>query len=138
MLIDLPILVVEDSEDDILLLKHAWKKAGLDVPVIYTGDGAEAIQWLQQAVAGEADDHPMPKLLLTDLKMPKVSGFEVLDFLKSNPGCQTITPLVWSSSTEISDLRRAHALGARCYLPKPHEEQGWKTLVQTIMTFYQA
>lgn len=130
-----PILVVEDSDDDLILLKHAWKKARITIPLIHQWDGLKAIEYLTQAGMPHAPQQ-LPKLVLTDLKMPGGSGFELLQFMQREPQLQNLVSIVWSSSSQPEDMRKAYALGARCYLPKPLGDRGWGIFVQRIVEFY--
>lgn len=129
-----PILVVEDSEDDVFLLQHAWNKSQVQVPLVFARDGEEAITWLRDRLA--AGRKTLPKVVLTDLKLPKVTGFEVLEFLRVHCATEPLVPLVWSNSSEMADLRRAYGVGARCYLPKPRDDEGWRILLERILEFY--
>jgi two-component system, response regulator len=130
------ILVVEDSNDDIFLLKLACKKAGITVPFIFAENGDAGIKILEQSLAESPRGTKLPRIVLTDLKMPMVSGFEVLEYIQKEPKCRKIIPLVWSSSTEASDFRLAHSLGARFYFQKPNDQAGWKLLLERVMIFY--
>ncbi|MDB6059334.1 MAG: response regulator [Verrucomicrobiales bacterium] len=130
-----PILVAEDSDDYILLLQYAWKKARTTIPLIHARDGSEAITFLKQARSGSGTQQ-MPKLVLTDIRMPRVSGFEVLEFLQREADFQQIVAIAWSSFTESEDMSRAYRAGARCYLPKPSTDAGWTALVQRILNYY--
>jgi CheY-like chemotaxis protein len=130
------ILVVEDSNDDIYLLKLTCKKAGIKTPFIFATNGEEGIKLLEQFLAESPGGKKLPRIVLTDLKMPKVSGFELLEYMLNKPACKKVIPLVWSSSIEASDFRLAHALGARFYFQKPRDQAGWKLLLERVMVFY--
>ncbi len=114
------ILLVEDNEDDVFLMQHALAGAGVANPVRVVENGQEAIDYL--AGAGEYQDrvrHPLPVIVFLDLKLPLVSGHEVLAWIRSQPARESLVVIVLTSSDEPSDVRRAYALGANSYLVKP-------------------
>src|SRR6266568_9652845 len=84
---ELRILVAEDMADEVVLLKHAFRKAVADVPLHFVSDGQEAVDYLNgdERYANRAE-HPLPTLLLLDLKMPRLNGFDVLEWLRQQPG----------------------------------------------------
>src|SRR6266568_6542022 len=84
---ELRILVAEDMQDDVVLLKHAFQKAGVGVALHFVTDGQEAVDYLNGAerYANRAE-HPLPTLLLLDLNMPRLNGFDVLEWLRQQPG----------------------------------------------------
>jgi len=114
------ILLVEDREDDVILIRKAFQKAGLNNPFQLARDGEEAIAYL----AGEGKfsnrvEFPLPWLVLLDLKMPRVDGFEVLTWIRRQPSLSRIIVLVLTSSEYIRDVDRAYKLGANSFLVKP-------------------
>ena len=114
------ILWAEDDENDVLLIQHALQKAKLGHRLLRVPDGQAAINYL----AGNPphDDRarfPLPDLLLLDLKMPRLGGFEVLAWKGSQPGLQNLPAIVLSSSSHDADVERARSLGAVDYLVKP-------------------
>ena len=119
-LLPLPVLAAEDEESDAFILRLAFQKAGVSNPLVIVSDGHEAIDYL--ASHGRYSDrnaHPLPALLLLDLKMPRMSGFDVLRWLSMQPNFQHLPAIVLSSSSDESDLLRARQLGARDYFVKP-------------------
>lgn len=116
----LPILLVEDNDDDISLLKRAFLKAGIDAPVHSCSDGAEAIEYLHgEGNYSDRNKFPFPRVLITDLKMPRCSGFDLLQWLDQHPDCSVIPTIVLTSSREEKDVKKAFELGANCYFQKP-------------------
>lgn len=114
------ILVVEDSADDVLFIRRAFGKAGLVNRLRFLSDGESAIAFFEGA--GEYGDralHPLPGLVLLDLKLPRRSGFEVLERLRSLPDTRRTPVVVLTSSAEERDVGRAYDLGANSYLVKP-------------------
>ena len=114
------ILVVEDDPNDILLLERAFEKTRLSNPCHIVRDGEEAITYLSgQGRFADRGRYPLPGLLLLDLKMPRKTGFEVLGWLRAQPGLRRIPTVVMTSSNQISDINRAYDLGANSYVVKP-------------------
>lgn len=111
------ILLVEDNPDDLHIALHALRKAGLSDKVVHVArDGAEALSFMFGAAAGE---RPKPRVILLDLKLPKVDGIEVLRRLKRDPHTQTIPVVVMTSSNEPRDLETCYSLGVNSYIVKP-------------------
>lgn len=114
------ILLVEDNPDDVLLVRRAVKKAALAVALQVVEDGDEAVAYLGGSGRyGERARHPLPDLVLLDLKLPKRSGLEVLRWVRSQSALDTTPVVVLTSSGEDEDVQRAYALGANSYLQKP-------------------
>src|SRR4051812_7528965 len=131
------ILLAEDNEDDILLIRKAFKKGGVNNPLHIVRDGEEAIAYLQ----GEGDysnraEFPLPALFLLDLKMPGLDGFDVLRWVRQAPGLLGLRVLVLTSSEEIRDVNLAYQLGANSFLVKPMEFEGTTELVKTLKRFW--
>jgi CheY-like chemotaxis protein len=111
------ILVADDDSNDIYLLKRAFLKAGIDVRMEFVQDGEQAIRFLKSRTREQ--QAPIPELLLLDLKMPRVNGFEVLEWVRRQPGLKRLLVIVLTSSDEPRDINRAYDLGANSYLVKP-------------------
>jgi CheY-like chemotaxis protein len=113
------LLIAEDSEDDIYLFNMALKKCAYKRPVHFVRDGTEAISWLQRFRDDSSNSASANNLvLITDLKMPKVGGFELLKWVRSEDKFSTIPVIIYSSSGLPADLSRARALGATHYFQK--------------------
>ncbi|MDB6022215.1 MAG: response regulator receiver protein [Pedosphaera sp.] len=116
----LPILLIEDSENDIMLVKLALKRAGVKNPVQAAHDGQEAIDYLQgSGPFADRSKFPFPDVIVSDLKMPRMGGFEVLEWLRQHPECTVIPFIVLSASKQEADIQRAYGLGANSYMVKP-------------------
>jgi CheY-like chemotaxis protein len=114
------ILIVEDNPTDVLLIKRAIGKAGLTHPLAVIPDGDAAVAYLAGTGAyADRRAHPLPGLILLDLKLPRRSGLEVLQWLKQEPPLRRIPVVVLTSSAENRDIARAYDLGANSYLVKP-------------------
>ncbi len=114
------LLLIEDNEDDVFLMRRALKKAGIDQPLQVVMDGQEALDYL--GAAGKFADRaqfPEPSLVFLDLKLPYVHGFEVLDWIRRQDSLKDLPVVVLTSSPEERDRRRAHELGAKAYYVKP-------------------
>jgi len=114
------ILLAEDNENDVVMLRRAARQAKFTNPVQVVEDGEEAIAYLLgDRKYADRRRYPLPGLLLLDLKMPRRNGFEVLQWLREQPDFAQLQVIVLSSSDEISDINRAYELGANSFLVKP-------------------
>jgi CheY-like chemotaxis protein len=114
------ILLVEDNEDDVFLMKRALKAAQIANPLFVVEDGQQAVDYLSgtgQFIDRQA--HPFPAVVFLDLKLPMKSGLEVLEWIRAQEHLENLVVLVLTSSSEPSDLKRAYSLGANSYLVKP-------------------
>jgi CheY-like chemotaxis protein len=116
-----PILAAEDEETDRFILNLAFERAKLPHPVVTVRSGRECVDYLS-GVGSFVDRplHSLPALLLLDLKMPGMHGFEVLEWLATRPEFKDLPVVVLSSSSDASDIQKALQLGARDYIVKPH------------------
>src|SRR5215469_9425707 len=117
-----PILLVEDSEDNVLLVRHAMHKAGVTTPLQVVTNGEQAIEYLS-GTNGYSDwnQFPLPAIVLLDLKMPGLSGFDVLKWIRQRPGLKALRIAMLTSSDLPSEIKMAHELGANIFLTKPVE-----------------
>lgn len=114
------ILLVEDDPNDVLLIRRAFRKANLANPLQVVGDGEQAEAYLSgRGPYADRERHPLPVLVLLDLKLPRRSGLEVLEWLRGQPALSRVRIVVLTSSREASDVNRAYDLGASSYLVKP-------------------
>lgn len=114
------ILLAEDNEDDIFLMQRAFTQARLANPLRVVHDGDEAIHYLAGTEPyGDREKNPVPLMLLLDLHMPKVDGFEVLHWLQGQRQFEGLIVVVLTSSTDQRDFTRARELGANSYFTKP-------------------
>lgn len=117
---DVEILFVEDNLDDARLTIRALKKKNLANNILHLKNGEEAIDYLfAKGIYADRNKTDHPKLILLDLKMPKINGLEVLEAIKADPLTQTIPVVVLTSSQEDPDIRRCYALGVNSYIVKP-------------------
>ena len=130
---DSAILLVEDDEADILLMQRAFRNARIANPLIEVRDGQAAIQYLAgDGVYADRARYPIPFLMLLDLRLPKLSGFEVLEWIREQPEFGELIVVVLTSSVHVPDEARAHELGANSYLVKPGDFDELVELVKGI------
>lgn len=115
-----PILVAEDDEDDFLFLRRAIRQGAIENPILRFRDGSELVKFLKDIPAAEVESSAhAPWLLLLDITMPMMNGFEVLEWLGSHKALPKVRPVMLSGSYRTEDIQRALALGATDYLMKP-------------------
>lgn len=134
-----PILVAEDNEDHALFIMRAFKKGGLVSrdPVFVVKDGAEAIAYLGGDGKFEnREEYPLPMLLLLDLKMPNKDGFEVLEWVREQPGLRRLRIVVLTTLAEISEVNRAYDLGANSFLVKPTSMEDFFSLTESLKRYW--
>jgi CheY-like chemotaxis protein len=127
------VLYVEDEESDALILKRAFKMANVLNPLTVVRDGQEAVDYLSgSGPYGNRSEHPMPGLVLLDLKMPRMSGFDVLAWIATRPDLRSIPVVVLSSSSSEADMRKAREMGALEYLVKPNGLDQYAKVIQSL------
>jgi CheY-like chemotaxis protein len=135
----LVILVAEDDENDSFLLHRAFKKADITMPCYICKDGAEAMAYLKgEEKFADRIKYPFPRVLITDLKMPKCSGMDLLRWLDEHPECNLIPKIVLSASAQPSDVKLAYQLGANCYFRKPSTFDKLVNIVKLAEAFWSA
>ena len=131
-----PILIAEDSAADVELLQIALPRAGFTGFTYFVRDGQEAIDYLEGA--GQYADRsrfPFPRVLVTDLKMPRLDGFQLLHWLRTHPRCSI--PVILLSSSELQeDIQSAYKLGANTYFQKPSTFDGLVALLKQFQGYW--
>ena len=124
------ILLAEDDPNDVLLIQRALQRNQVVNPLQVVRDGEEAIAYLSgQGAFADRERHPLPVLMLMDLKMPRKSGLEVLEWVRQQPGLKRLPITVLTSSNQSPDINRAYELGANSYLVKP---AGFDSLLELV------
>jgi CheY-like chemotaxis protein len=133
------ILLAEDDENDVMLMRRAFTKSRIANPLQTVSNGEEAIAYLK----GDGNfldraKFPLPCLLLLDLKMPKKNGFEVLEWLQQQAPLKRLLTIVLTSSRESRDINMAYDLGANSYLVKPADFQKLMDLLRSLENYWLA
>jgi CheY-like chemotaxis protein len=135
---DFTVLLVEDDLNDIFFVKRAFQKARLLTPLQVVTDGEEAIRYLRgEEKFSDRKNFPAPNLIVTDIKMPRRGGFEVLEWIKREGGVlRRIPVVVVSSSGGADDINRAYELGANAYMIKPINFREVENLFEHIIEYW--
>ncbi len=134
---NIEILFVEDSLDDAMLTIRALKKSGFTNKLHHVTDGAEALEFIYcKGIYAVRNIKNHPKLILLDLKMPKVSGLQVLERIKSDPELRSIPIVMLTSSNEGPDIERCYALGANSYIVKPVDSDNFFHAIKEIGLYW--
>jgi CheY-like chemotaxis protein len=130
------ILLAEDEENDVFMMRRAVRKMGEEIDLRVASDGEQAIAYLSgRNEFSNRDLHPLPDLILLDIKMPRRNGFDVLEWLKQD-GTFTHIPVVMITSSKVkSDVDKADELGASAYLIKPVDFEELKCLITKTEEF---
>ncbi len=133
----LVILAAEDDPNDLELLRHVIGENGVEVDFQSADDGEQLIQYLQGG--GQFADralHPVPDIVVLDLKMPRMNGFEVLQWLRHEPGLARIPTVVLSGSGLESDIEEAYRLGANTYFTKPGQLAELRKIIGALIDYW--
>ena len=129
------ILLVEDNQDDILLIRRAFERAGIGQQIQSVTSGVDAIAYLRGDPPYEdRGKHPIPGLVLLDIKMPVMDGFEVLQWIRGQWELSHVCVVMLTSSDEIRDVNRAYKLGADSFLVKPLDFENAAELSRSLDT----
>lgn len=132
------VIVVEDDENEVFLLKRAFQQAHIKNPVLLFRDGQEVIDYLSRlgTDGGKQISDAPPALMLLDLKMPRKNGLEVIEWLRAQPVLKRLVVVMMSSSDNASDLNRAYDLGCNSYLIKPMSFDGLVEMVTLLDSYW--
>ncbi|HTB53591.1 MAG TPA: response regulator [Ferruginibacter sp.] len=134
---DIEILFVEDSIHDATLTIRALIKSGFTNKLLHIEDGAEALEFLYgKGAYASRDMSKHPKLILLDLKMPKVTGMQVLEKIKSDPALKSIPVIILTSSKEDPDIKESYRLGANSYIVKPVDSDNFFLAIKEIGMYW--
>jgi CheY-like chemotaxis protein len=131
------ILLAEDNEDDVFFMKRAILRANVAEHLQIVQDGEEAVAYLSgTGPYQDRDKFPLPCLILLDLKLPLLSGLEVLKWIRAQRHLESIVIVVLTSSRESSDIQRAYDLGANSYLVKPAAAEDLIELIKALKAYW--
>jgi CheY-like chemotaxis protein len=127
------VLYAEDDPNDAFWLDCAFKNAGIAHPIKVVPDGQRALDYLSGfGPFADRDLHPLPCLILLDIDLPKMNGFEVLEWIRQQPRLKTLPVVMFSDSSDLTDREMARQLAADDYLIKPEDPSGLDPLVKTL------
>ncbi|MEO7975525.1 response regulator [Flavobacterium sp.] len=134
---DVEILFAEDSMDDAILTIRALTKSGFTNKLLHVKDGAEALDFIYcRGIYADRNPNKHPKLFLLDLKMPKVSGMQVLEKVKSDPNLKSIPAVILTSSQEDPDIAKCYDLGANSYIVKPVDSNNFFNAIKEMGMYW--
>ncbi|NEQ27645.1 MAG: response regulator [Microcoleus sp. SIO2G3] len=127
------ILLIEDNPKDVFLIQRAIRKAEITTLIQVVNDGDAAVQYLAgEAPYSDRAAHPLPVLVLLDLKLPRRSGSEVLMWLRQQPDLRRLPVVVLTSSREFADVNQIYDLGANAYMVKPPTFDDLVDIIKTL------
>jgi CheY-like chemotaxis protein len=131
------ILIAEDDEEQVALIRRAFKKANLVNPLHVVSNGDEVLSYLKgDGQYARRAEYPLPALLLLDLKMPRKNGFEVLQWVRQQPGLRALRVIVLTNSEDLRDVNRAYQLGANSFLIKPVDFERFVAVIQALQGYW--
>lgn len=131
------ILLVEDSDDDALLINRAFSKARVVNPLQVVTGGDQAIAYLKgEGMFQNREEFPLPELVLLDLVMPGVDGFEVLKWIRSQPNLKAMRVVVLTASSDLPSVTRAYEMGANSFLVKPLDFSDFVALANALQGYW--
>ena len=131
------VLLVEDNPDEADLIAHAFRKAQAPHRLAVVNDGEQAIEYLEGGPPfQDRAQHPLPAVVLLDLKLPRQSGFAVLEWVRARPHLPHVQLVVLTSSRQEEDVRRAYKLCANSYLVKPVRRDALVGVVQMVNRYW--
>ncbi|GLR26719.1 MULTISPECIES: response regulator [Limnobacter] len=132
------VVLVDDNSNDADLALRVVRKTASNSSTVLLEDGERAIEYFRQLMDSQTDEvgPNLPKLLLLDLKLPKLDGLEVLRFLRSHEVFNTMPIVVLSSSREISDVRKAYELGVNSFAVKPVQFDQYLTRISALVSYW--
>ena len=131
------ILFLEDDENDILLVRRVIKKLDLNANFRFCQDGTEGLKYLKgEGKYADREEFPLPSLIILDIKLPKVSGLEVVRWIKKQEDHKNTPVIMLSSSGQPGDILKAYEFGANSFLVKPVEFSQFIEMLETIYTFW--
>ncbi len=131
------VLLIEDDENDAIILERAFQKVGLPNALHIAHDVDEATAYLLSlGTCGNPSEIPLPEIVLLDLTLPRKSGFQFLEWVRAHPEFRDLPVLVFTSSRQKEDYRRAFELGANSYLIKPLGLEALGAFAKTVVNYW--
>jgi CheY-like chemotaxis protein len=131
------VLIAEDNDNDVVMLRRAFRQLGHTGPVQFVRDGEEAIAYLAGGgVFARRREFPLPDFILLDLKMPRKNGFEVLQWIRTQPNLAQVRTVVLTTSDALNEVTRAYELGAASFLTKPLNFTEFKDTIQVLFNYW--
>ena len=131
------LLLVEDNQDDVFLMKRALKAARVVNPLYVVEHGQEALDYLGGAGKfADRESYPLPAVVFLDLKLPFISGHDVLAWIRRQKQLESLVVVVLTSSNEASDLSRCYSLGANSYVVKPPTPEQLEELAKAFKWYW--
>jgi CheY-like chemotaxis protein len=124
------LLIAEDDEDDAFLLSRAFHIVGVKTPIRFASNGQEVLDYFGKA------GHETPRLMILDVKMPLLSGFDVLEWVRRHPNLRRLPIIMFSSSAQLADINRAYDSGANSYVVKPSDANHITEFARMIQDFW--
>jgi len=132
-----PVLLAEDDENDVLLIKRAFEKSRLVNSLQVACDGEVAVAYLSgEGIYRDRVRYPVPVAMLLDLKLPRKSGLEVLAWVKQQPGLKRMPIIILTSSREARDVQQAYDLGVNSYLVKPFTPREFTEMLNSFNVYW--
>ena len=130
------VLLVDDSENDALLMRTVFARAGFVQPMRFASDGDDAIAYLRgDGRYADRKEFPLPTTVLMDLNMPRKDSFEVLEWIRQQPALRRLRVYILSASSRAQDIERAYDLGANSYLVKPGNLDGLLHMAKCLVAW---
>jgi CheY-like chemotaxis protein len=130
------ILLIEDDPNDIALFKRALRKLNLSTPLRVIEDGDAAIRWFQKNLSAAEENPDWPWIVLLDIKMPRINGLEVLEWLRRDNRLCRLPVIAFTSSRETADIAQAYRLGVNSYLVKPLSFDQLKEMIRMMHQYW--
>jgi CheY-like chemotaxis protein len=130
------LLLVEDEPGNTLLIKRAMSKLKRNIQIQAVEDGEQAVNYLRKAIDASINKYPLPNVIVTDIKMPRMNGMELLAWLKQQPEFMNLPVIMLSSSGEMEDINRATELGASSYIVRPGSFTELVEVMQQVASYF--
>jgi CheY-like chemotaxis protein len=132
------ILLVDDSENDLILMRAAFKKAEFNIPLREVHNGEEAIAYLKgEGLYSDRRKFPLPAVMILDLNMPKLNGLDVLTWVQTQPALRYLSIIILTASVRMEDVEESFDLGAHSFLVKPASMEKLVAMIRCLRDWLQ-